>query len=349
VVKRRASLLLVVAVLAFGCDKRSAPGSASSSSDNQGELKFALTGLDTKIERRLDGLWTTAGLDKAMDAFVEGVIAEPSLAEGGSKLFEALGSDPKLSAELEKVMNGLVQSPRVQQLIAAMMAAHPGEDIGKLAGDKVGQAWELPAISKGFEDAFQQLLGKVDVKGELGAISRGIEARVAGIFNDGARTAKWTKRITELNGGTRPSPDQATQLYLDHAWSEARMQKFLTTILSNKTLQVETARFLADLIALPPIDAELRRSVGEIAADPQLQQAASELMIQLLDEHPDVATVTAAQRQLLTSPLTVKAAQRLAHIVLADPKVAELAGMHLGKIAADPVLRAAFDDLIDHW
>jgi len=348
VVKRRASLLLVVAVLAFGCDKRSSPGSTSSS-DPKGELKFALDGLDTKIERRLDGLWTTAGLDKAMDAFVEGVIAEPSLAEGGSKLFEALGSDPKLSAELEKVMNGLVQSPRVQQLIATMMAAHPGEDIGKLAGDKVGQTWELPAISKGFEDAFQELLGKVDVKGELGTVSRGIEARITGIFSDGTRTAKWTKRITELNGGTRPSPDQATQLYLDHAWSEARMQKFLTTILSNKTLQLETARFLADLLALSPVDAELRHSVGEIAADPQLQQAASELMIQLLDEHPDIATVTSAQRQLLTSPLTVKAAQRLAHIVLADPKVAELAGMHLGKIAADPVLRAAFDDLIDHW
>lgn len=313
------------------------------------ELQFAVTGLDDQIARRLDGLWTTASVDKSMDVFVEGVIADPGLAAGGEKLFGELGSDPTVSAELEKVMASLVANARVQQLIAAMMAAHPGEDIGKLAGDKVGQTWERPAVSKGFEDAFQQLISKVDVKGEFGAVSHGIETRVVAIFNDGNRTAKWSKRITELNGGKRPSAAEATQIYLDHAWSTPRMQKFLSTVLANKTLQGETARFLADLLALPPVDAEIKASVAQIAADPALQAAGSELMIQLLDENPDIASVTAAQRQLLLSPLTVKSAQRLTHIVLSDPKVATLAAQHLDKIAADPALKAAFDDLIDNW
>lgn len=351
VIKRALVLALLVVVLPFGCEKKTSTSSnATSSSSSDGEeLRFALTGLDTKIADRINGLWSTSAVDRTMDTFVDGVIAEPSLAEAGSKLGAALGTDPKLSAELEKVMGGLVASPRVQQLIAAMMAAHPGEDIGQLAGEKVGQTWSLPAISKGFEDAFQQLLGKIDVKGEFGAVSRGIEARLARIFDDKARTAKWTKRLVELNGGKRPDPERATQLYLDTAWSTARIQKFVTAILANKTLQVETARFLAEVIALQPIDAELKHSVGEIAADPALQQAASELMIQLLDETPDVATVTAAQRQLLLSAKTVSAAQRLAHLVLSDPKVAAVANAHLEKIAADPALRAAFDDLIDNW
>jgi hypothetical protein len=332
-------LLVALVLIALGCDKRLLDR----------EVRFDLQGFDALIEARLDRMYTNAGLDKNMDAFAEAVIADPGLAAGGEKLFAALSSDPELAAQVEKVMGSLAESPRVQALVMALMASNPGKDVGALAGEKVGKAWDTPAISKGFENAFGELINKLDVKGELRTVSQAVERRTSGIFNDTKRTSLWSARLIQLNGGVAPDPKRATQLYLDNAWSDARTQKFFTTILANPTLRAETAKFFAELLALDAITTELKSSASALASDPEIQAVAGQLMIELLEGSPKISEITGLQRKLVLSPVTVKLSQRLAHVVLTDPKVAQLAGTHIDKISADPVLRAAFDELIDHW
>lgn len=332
------SVLLVLTVVA-GCDKRT----------SRHELAMDLDGLDTQIAARLDRLYASAGVDKNMDGFVEAVLAEPALAGAGAKLFAELGADPKLAAEAEKLLGSLGESPRMLAIVKELMAANPGQDVGTLAAEKVGKNWETPGIGKNIESSFGELISKLDVKGELGTVSRAIERRLGATFTEPTRTAAWEARLTRLNGGTAPAPRRATQLYVDTAWSDARVQKFLTAVLVNPVLRRETATFLAELLGLDTITTALKTSAIALATDPALQAAGGQLMLELLENVPDIAAITALQRKLLLSPLTVTQAQRLAHVVLSEPKVASLVGLHLDRIAADPALKTAFEELIDNW
>jgi hypothetical protein len=330
-------VVVVVLVALAGCEKKS----------DKVELDFKA--LDIRLGQKIEKIVEHPAIDSGMDAFVDSLGASPKLLAAGEKLLGQLGADPKLSAQLESLINDIGASPRMQQLALSIATAHPGEPIEDLVGTKIEKTWAEPALTKPLEADFQDLIGKVKLDHDVELLGEKLEARIQKVLEDPARVAKWSKRLTELNGGSTPDRAKATDLYAENAWSDAHVEQFATALLKDPTLRDECAAIVAELLALKPIAQELTNASVQLASDPKLRQAAMDLMLELLETQPKFQRITELQRQVVLDPKMVALVQRLAHMLFTDPDVARVVGAHIDRMTSNPKLQALFDDFLDHW
>jgi len=344
---------LAVSVLALALILSGSYGNrASRSMAEEPQGNFDMSKLDSAMGARIEKIYARPAVDKAMDAFVDAVFAEPALQKRGEKLMQTLGADPKIGEATQAVFQKIGSSAAMQDLVKEVMKQNPDktpEEIGKLVAARYEKAFNTPGVHKAFQSSFQSLTGKLDAKWEDSAIVADLKQRVHKYFGDSARADKWAKRVTELNGGQMPTAQQAVDLYIDHAWSEDRTEKFLTTLLANPKARQELAAFLDEAIALDAVTAELRSGAADIMGDAEFQDSLEKFMSLMLASQPDEDAIRTEMSRLLTGPNIVKAMNRVVKLILTNDEVRDIAVKHIDRLAEDPELSKLCEDFFDNW
>lgn len=287
--------------------------------------------------------------DTGLDRLFAGVAADPEVRERGTALLGMLGADPAISQAVAHITGAAGESPQLRQSLAEMMRAHPGvtpDQIGELVGARIEANWATPSINQAWMAAWNQLLPRLD----LGVMPR-IFATVGARFDAyvSARNEHWGERLTELNGGQEPSPERAARLYMDHAWSEARLQKFVDASFASPRLQGECVSAVRRLLGVEAVRTALRDAAAAFLADATVQDAAIALMGQLMLTSPSAEAAGRELDRLLQAPVTVKALNQLMARVLADPEVPRILIDGLDHLGSDKQLADGLDELLDRW
>jgi hypothetical protein len=310
-------------------------------------LEFERQGFEQKMAARLEEAMARPAVDKAFAAFVEDLTGEPALLVAGTSLFEALAADPKVGTAVGEIMESLQTLPAMQQAVTELMARDPSmssDQVGEMIGDQVSSALDSQQANAVFEE-----LGKAVMESrELAPLKRALGARIERAITR-EDEERWSKRIIELNGGSRPDPARATELYLEHAWSAERIEKMFVMLLQNGTARREIAKLLAAALVEEQVVAQLRGSTAVLVQDPAFRARAMELVSASLASPRDDKAVAAALRGVVLSTQTLDGLNKAIGSMTRSSEIARRADAMLAAIRADPEVRAAVDGLLNRW
>jgi hypothetical protein len=334
---RRIALVVSVVVLLASC-KRSA------------EFHVDVAAFKLKAQLRMEHVMSQPAPKAAMDRLFAAIAADSEIRERGTALITGLGSDPAIATPLANLMATAQGAPEIQRTVRELMASHRGataSEIGELVGKRVEANWESPPITAAWMSSWNRLLPKLQV-GDVpqifeSAIGARFEAWVAG------RSEHWGERLTELNGGSEPTPARASELYLDRAWSEARLERFVVAALGAPGVQRECIALVRRLLKVASVRDGMRDAAAALAADSVEQTAAVALISQLTLETPSAEVVGTNLDRMLQSPVMAKSINQLVSRVLADPQVPKIFVEAFDHLRADPELASAVEDLLDRW
>jgi hypothetical protein len=347
-------VLLVVGLSTAACDRKKSDAgtSSSSSSTSSAEQIIDISRAAAEIEKQIGALWERPTVGKATDAFFEAVAGSSAVREQGMTLMTALESDPKVSAPIASLMQQLTEDPAIQKAALELMQKHPGasaDQIGDMFGQHVEEVWSRPPVSEAWGESFQALIRRIEHDPDLSRIGATLFARIQPSYNDNVLADRWNKRVTELAGGSAPSRDKATDLFMKNFFGGERLDKLVADMLANPTLRTESATALAKLLAVPSVSRDLRTGAAEVLADPAVHQAALELFRQLATDHPEHDAVVHAFDAILTAPAMVKTLRNLLHDATTDPAVGAIGTAWIEHVTSDAGLKAAFDKFWFGW
>jgi hypothetical protein len=334
---RRIALVVSVIVSLASC-KRSA------------DFRVDLATVKARTQERMERVMSKPAPKAALERLFAGVAADADVRQRGTALITGLGSDPAIAAPLANLMATAQAAPEIQRTVRELMAAHRGAtagEIGELVGKRVETNWETPAITTAWMNAWNQFLPKL----KLGNVPQIFDSAIGARYETwiGGLGEHWGERITELNGGSEPTPVRAAELYVDRAWSEARIEHFLLAALGAPGLQRECITIVRQLLKVAAVRDGLRDAAAALSADSTEQAAAVSLISQLTLETPSADVIARNLDRMLQSPIMAKSINQLVARVLADPQVPKILVEAVEHLRADPQLVAAVEDLIDHW
>jgi hypothetical protein len=303
-----------------------------------------------KLTERMTHVVSEPEVTAGFDTLVAAIGADPTLRTRGAALLSGMTADPATSAAMAAVMAELQKSPGLQRTVAELVAANPGvspDQIGDLAGKRIETTWSSQPINQAWMRSWNRLRAKLELGALPKAVEAGISARIGHYFDGNG--ARWGERLIELNGGKLPGTERAVELYLDHAWTEDRMRRFLRGLLANPGVQHELIATLQRLLALPAVERELRTAAKALLSEVTVQRAAVELMNLLLGAQPAPAAVEQQLDALLLPAPVVAAINHMIAAILAEPAVPTILVDAFDHLAADPKLTADLHDLIDGW
>jgi hypothetical protein len=334
---RRIALVVSVVVLLASC-KRSA------------DFRVDLPTVKARTQERMEHVMSQPAPKAALERLFTGIAADAEVRERGTALITGLGSDPAIAAPLANLMATAQAAPEIQRTVRELMATHRGAtagEIGALVGKRVEANWDTPPISAAWMNAWNRLLPKLKV----GTVPQIFESAFGARYEAwiGGRGQGWGARITELNGGSEPTPVRAAEIYVDHAWSEARMEHFVLAALGAPSLQRECNTVVRRLLDVAVVRDGLRDAAAALSADSTEQAAAVSLISQLTLEAPSADLIARNLDRMLQSPIMAQSINALVSRVLADPQVPKILVEAVEHLRADPQLVSAVEDLLDRW
>ena len=301
------------------------------------------------VAPRFEKIFADPSVDHGMDDFIASVGGSAALATASGTLAASFSADSNAMQAVTSLTSELASSPRTQEAVMVLMAAHPGQDIGALAGDIVGKNWARPEIGKQAEATGQELMSGIIAGQDFSNVAKVVEQRFDGLITDTARLAAWGKRLTELNGGKAPDLSRATDLYIERAWSDARIVAFIDAILANPVVREESANALGEILVVDSISKELRSDATALLNDPDLHSASITVIQDLFATDPNAKEINKGIHDVALSPKMIAAGKRLLQLAENDPAVAAIVSRHLGRLASEPSLHQALNDFLDRW
>jgi hypothetical protein len=337
-VSRIGLVLFVLAAASFACQPRGA------------RVRLDPASCLPRLVERVTRVLGEPGVSDGFDELLNVVTSDPTVRDRGTALLGTLAADPAISQAISQLMTQLARSPEIKRIVTELMASHPGIKAGQadaLIGKRFETTWASPPIHEAWLHAWHRLRTKLDLGPIPAVLEREIAARFEAYMN--ANSDRWGERILELNGGQMPSAPRATELYLDHAWSEVHIRELLRSVLANPRVQHELLVTTQRLIQLAAVGRELETAARIFVSDVAVQQAAVALMRLLLQEAPPAATVELELDRLLQQPPVAKAINQMLAGVLAVPEVPKLLVDAFDHLVADPQLAAEVRTLFDGW
>ena len=333
---RRIALVAAVCLVVVSCKRASS-------------ARVDLASVKLQAATRMEHVLARPGTGGGFDRLFAGVAADPEVRERGTALFGMLGDDPVIARAAGQITTAAGNAPEMRQAVMEMMRAHPGaspDQIGELMSARIETNWGVPSINEAWMKAWNRLLPRLEL-GVLPRIFETVGARFDAYVD--ARGDHWGDRLTELNGGKEPTPERAAQLYMDHAWSEARLQKFVDASLANPRLQSECVAAIRQLLRVEAVRGAVHDAAAAFLADATVQDAATSLIRQLTLASPSPEAVGRDLDRLLQAPVTAQALNKLMARVLADPAVPKLLVDSIDHLSSDPQLADGFNELLDRW
>jgi hypothetical protein len=247
----------------------------------------------------------------------------------------------------------VIEAPEVMAALQKLVAQHPDatqDEIGELFGKQFEERWNTPEVNEAWMAAYNAFVAKLEGSAELSAVYRKVIDKLVGGFDaDLARTRKWSARVVELEGGKRPDRKRAGEVYLEHAWTDARLDAAAVKILTNPTVRSASAKLAAEILAIDPIVAELRRAASELASHPDVQTQIVRALQVLYADQLSLADVRASLRDLVTHPAVVKPVREVLKVLVTNPRVAQLAADWYASVGSDAALARDLASFWDGW
>jgi len=335
---RIALVLCVLVATSLACKPRGA------------EVRLDPASLLPKLTERMTRVVSEPEVTAGFDSLIGAIGADPTLRARGTALLTGMTEDPATAKAMSDVMEQLQSSPGLQQVVAELMAANPqlpADQIGELAGKRIETTWSSQPINQAWMHTWNRLRAKLELGALPKLVEAGISARVSNYFD--RNSTRWGDRLIELNGGKLPSSERAVALYLDRAWTEDRMRRFLRNVFANPAVQHELVVTLQRLLALPAVERELKTATKALLSGPGFQRAAIELMNLLLSAAPSPAAVEQQLDALLLPAPVIAALNHMIAAILAEPSVPKILVDAFDHLAADPKLTGDVDQLLDGW
>lgn len=225
----------------------------------------------------------------AVNGLFSGLGTDPAVAAAATHLGEQLRRDRALSASLSAVTAGAARSPRMAHIYTALLKEAHGRNVGQVANEKVQARWNQPEVTTIMRAEENELLqNALAATPELDELASLLVPDLDALFTDKQRLRAWGRRLTALDGNRPPAAAKATELYVQTAWAPARIAALVAGLANNAALRQELASTLAAVLALDSVSDELRRTVAELAADPELRSGAETLMLDMLEPTLDL-------------------------------------------------------------
>jgi len=313
-------------------------------------VRFDMVAVKLQVQQRMERAMRQPSVTTALDQLIAAVGADPQLRERGTALLASLAADPTIAKSVQQLLGAAQQSPELQRAVRQLMKANPGLSAGEI-GAMVGKRAETNWSSSGITDRWMRAWNRFLPKLKVGAVPAIFDTAIGVRFNAyvDSSSERWSRRIIELNGGSLASPERAAELYVDSAWSEPRLERFVLASLKSSRLQTECIAALRRMLDLVTVRDALREAAATVAGDATVRDAAGAVIVQLTDETPVVAVVGGELERLLQAPPVAPAVNKLLARVLGDPEVPKIIVDAFDHLRSDPQLGNAVDQLLDHW
>jgi hypothetical protein len=339
----------------LGCGKLD---ELSKASDPNAPIEFDMTRLTGEFESRVSAAATAPAVEQAATACFETISADPLVAAAGERLLSALAESPKLATVGAAIVQALGESPPLQQIVTQLIADNPGmspDAVGDAVGQRIEQVTSGPAFDRAFDQSFDKVLATPAVVKALANLQTAVANNpyligiIRGAIKDDEHLASWTKRLTELNGGKRPSSSEATNLLLEHWFTAGRLERFYVDLFSLPGTQAQFALAVVKLMDSPSFVAHLSDALESVAKDPQVQQQVVDVLNTMLLDQPSEADLMAVLEPLLTTPGFALALAGFVDALVQDPALAPTGVEALEAIANDESVRALITELMTDW
>jgi len=309
----------------------------------------------SRLETRVEQVMNRPEVEQAMDALFDAVAADPALGALAGQLADQLMADPKIAAATEGLIAEMGESPALMTWTLRYMETHPGldpEGVGEAVGVEVEQRFES-LLTRPVEREIGQLVERAQGGAGLASLEKHLSSQFDRVldayFEQPARKGRWSKRLIELNGGKKPAPNLAAQLYIDHAWSEERMLRFMVRACADPEVRRALVTLLRRVLEDRSLRTHLQRAARTLAADADLRHATVRVfeVLFISDASPDA--IDARVKALFDSPAVLAAVNDLAQNLLAEPALHQILDDTIAGAAKQPTVRAALDELCDGW
>ncbi|HVV88264.1 MAG TPA: hypothetical protein VHE35_34720 [Kofleriaceae bacterium] len=333
---------LVAVALGLSCDRRQEP------------IRFDPSVM-AKAQERGAEVMARPDVTAAFSTFLDRLIAEPRLASAASKLMAELQADPVLSHGLTVFGDSLASSPAVTSVAAAMARAHPEwspADLGTAFGQRVEANWaRMPAAraSELFLGVFSRAFDGPDAARFVGHFRERFGSALRGYVESDAVERRWTRRIIELGGGSRPSPSKAAELLVDHLWSLDRVAPILIAFFDDPEVVRACAAAAAGALELDHVRAAIVSAGKDVLDDPEVQRRVMAMMPVLLEEDPSPERVLTAVGDVMQTPAIGAAVDKVVAALLADRKVQDAGDQLLTDLGHQPKVHQLADQLLYDW
>lgn len=343
----RAALIAAIAIAAAGC-RQERPARVEI---DQSRLAAALPARMVASIKRPD-------VQPRFEALGQGLTTDPQVVQASSALVAHLGQDPEIQAAGNAFVAEAIRDPVVIHAIQDLMRAHPGassDEIGALTQQRIEAVTNGPEFQAAFTAAWNELLQAPDVNGafrrlgdQIGRSKATLDltlAAVVGHLDDAALQ----RRLTQLNGGRPPSRAKATDLFLEHAFSDDRLAGFWKDVTALPAIHDGLSLAARGLLESKAFQKDATTFVRTILTDETFRSRGVDVMVVLLSDHPDQATLHRVLGALLQTPAAHKAVATLVDQLITDPSLRTIAGDALAPIAKDPGLQKVFGHLLTEW
>lgn len=336
-------LLLVLLCLTTACER---------GSNNDAALVRFDAKLQAAVEERATRALERPKASAAFDAWIEAVVADAHVLTQGMKLADRLMAEPAVAGAVETIMTKMGDDPQVIAALQELMAQNPGispDAIGELFGQQFEKRWDTPAVSAEWNSAWDAFVNRLGSTPELDALLEKAMNRVLADIDSNAIDRRINARITELNGGKRPDPDRALQLYLDNAWSEPRVEDIAVKIVSSSSVIAATAKLVGDTLAQPDVTAALATHAARLAGNTQVQAKIVRGLAVLYAKDLDITAVRTSLQDLLTDAAIVGAVRELLTTFGRNDKIRALARDWYATVKKDAALRRDLDAFLTQF
>jgi hypothetical protein len=352
---RALTIGLMLSLPVFGCGKLE---ELSKASDPNAPIEFDMIRLTGEFEARASAAGTAPVVEKAATDCFETISADPLVAAAGERLLSALAESPKLATIGAAIVQSLGESPQLVQIVTKLMTDNPGmgpDAVGEAVGQRIEQVTSGPAFDRAFDQSFDKVLATPAVVQSLANLQTVVANNpylmgiIRGAIKEDEHQVSWAKRLTELNGGKRPSSSEATELLLEHWFSAGRLERFYVDLFSLPATRAQLAITVVKLIDSPSFVAHLSDALELVAREPQVQQQVVDVLNTMLLDQPSEADLTAVLEPLLTTPGFALALAGFIDALVQDPTLAPIGVDALEALANDASVRALIDDLMTDW
>lgn len=329
------------------------PGSGSGATG--GPLDPAAFSAALDFDALFEHVFARPEVDKAFDALMDGAFADPQLAAFGEQLMTKLGDDPGIAEGTNAIIQVIGSDQALIKRIQQLMKSKPGmgqDEIGALITQEFMQAYQL-ILAKPVEREIGKALETLDIDKErdhlFAVLSTSLEASATAYITDPDRMSKWTARLTELNGGTAPTPAVAATLFTQHALSEDRLAKYLVTVLGDPATRSELARFSLALGKSEDVQTALVDAVRAMVTSPEVQAAAGAALLTAMNPKVTPGVASAKVEALFAAPAIHAGLNKVVKTLLSEPTMATAIDDSLRALWAVPAIKTATDQLLDGW
>lgn len=308
-----------------------------------------------RLEARVEKVMSTPEAGRAMDALFEAVAADPALGKLAGDFGDQLIADPEIARAAEAMLAAIGESPPLMAYAMRHMERNPGatpDQVDEAVGAEVEKRFEV-MLQGPIEREIGALIDRADGGAGMAALEKHLSGQFGrvldGYFEAPERKARWSKRLIELNGGVRPAPGKAAELYIDHAWSEERMLRFLVKACADPEVRRALVAALRQILAAPALRAHLTRATRTLASDTSLRDAVIDVFGLLLSDTTTPAQVDTRVKEMFAAPAVLTAIEDLGQHLLREPALHAVIDDAIRAAAREPSVRAALDELCDGW